>query len=255
MSSTDEYENTSDHEPDVESEQIGGKSSKVSNERNFLQYFQAASKKLSDGGNDPQVPKHVKNVQPGTNKKRVQQDPHFCLVCNKTICRGNQASKERHASSNHKNDPGFNLSKSIVPINHQAAVAAKRKKEDNTLCESEDTEEVMEIENSSDNSSSGNVSLVQVTTTQFGSKRPIQSTLNFTSEENSKQASRVCGDDISVIHNKIDKLLERMEITPSENKFMHNGETEAAVKILKESSCLSDIDGSLHHYITKMSLA
>ena len=25
---------------------------------------------------------------------------------------------------------------------------------------------------------------------------------------------------------------------------MHNGETEAAVKILKESSCLSDIDGS-----------
>ena len=168
----------------------------------------------------------------------MQQDPHFCLVCNKTISRGNQASKERHASSNHKNDPVFNLSKSIVPINHQAAVAAKRKKEDNTLCESEDTEEVMEIENSSDNSSSGNVSLVQVTTTQFGSKRPIQSTLNFTSEENSKQASRVCGDDI-------DKLLERMEITPSENKFMHNGETEAAVKILKESSCLSDIDGSL----------
>ena len=244
MSSSDEYENTSDHEPDVESEQIGGKSSKVSNERKFLQYFQTASKKLSDGGNDPQVPKHVKNVQPGTNKKRVQQDPHFCLVCNKTICRGNQASKERHAASNHKNDPGFNLSKSIVPINHQAAVAAKRRKEDNTLCESKDTEEVMEIQNSSDNSSSGNVSPVHVTTTQFGSKRPIQSTLNFTSAENSKQASRVCGDDISVIHNKIDKLLERMEITPSENKFMHNGETEAAVKILKESSCLSDIDGS-----------
>ena len=47
-----------------------------------------------------------------------------------------------------------------------------------------------------------------------------------------------------MIHNKIDKLLERMEITPSENKFMHNSETEAAVKILKESSYLSDIDGS-----------
>ena len=181
-----------------------------------MQYFQTASKKLPDGGNDPQAPKHVKNVQPGTNKERVQQDPHFCLVCNKTIFRGNQATKERHAASNHKNDPGFNLSKSIVPINHQAAVAAKRKKEDNTLCESEDTEEAMEIQNSSDNSSSGNVSPVQVTTTQFGSKRPIQSTLNFTSEENSKQASSVCGDDISVIHNKIDKLLGRMEITPSE---------------------------------------
>ena len=178
MSSSDEFENTSDHEPDVESEQIGGKSSKVSNDRKFLQYFQTASKKLSDGGNDPQAPKHVKNVQPGTNKK------------------------------------------------------------------SEDTEEAMEIQNSSDNSSSGNVSPVQVTTTQFESKRPIQSTLNFTSEENSKQASRVCGNDISVIQNKIDKLLERMEITPSENKFMHNGKTEVAVKILKESSCLSDIDGS-----------
>jgi hypothetical protein len=72
----------------------------------------------------------------------------------------------------------------------------------------------------------------------------VQSTLNFTSEENSNQASRVCGDDLSVIHNKVDKLLERMEITPSENMFMANGETEAAVQILKESSCLSDIDGS-----------
>ena len=60
MSSSDEFENTSDHEPDVESQQIGGKSSKVSNERKFLQYFQTTSKKLSDGGNDPQAPKHVK---------------------------------------------------------------------------------------------------------------------------------------------------------------------------------------------------
>ena len=125
----------------------------------------------------------------------------------------------------HKNDPGFILSKSIVPINHQAAVAEKRKKEDSTLCENEDTEEVMEVQNFSDNSSSGNVSPVQVATTQFGSKCPIQSTLNFTSKGNSKQASRVCGDDISVIHNKIDKLLKRMEITPSENMARNEGQS------------------------------
>jgi hypothetical protein len=116
-----------------------------SNKQKFMQYFQTASKGLSEGGNDPQVPKHAKNIRTGTNKKRVQQDPHFGLVCNKTICRSNQASKKRHAASNYKNDPGFNLSKSIVPMNHQAAVAAKKKKEDNTLCKCEDAEDVMQF--------------------------------------------------------------------------------------------------------------
>jgi hypothetical protein len=87
-------------------------------------------------------------------RKECSKTFTFALSVIRMICHGNRASKERHAASNHKNDPGFNLSKSIVPINHQAVVAAKRKKEDNILSESEDTEQVMEIENSSDNSSS-----------------------------------------------------------------------------------------------------
>jgi hypothetical protein len=159
MSSSDEYENGSDHEPNVESDQIGGKSSKVSNERKVLQYFQTASNKLSGGGKDPQFLNMQETYSLELTRKECSKTFTFALSVIShnnviIICHGNRASKERHAASNHKNDPGFNLSKSIVPINHQAAVAAKRKKEDNILSESEDTEQVMEIENSSDNSSS-----------------------------------------------------------------------------------------------------
>ena len=87
----------------------------------FYQYFKSASK--TAGGESTLD----STRQPlGNKKKRPQQDLHTCQVCNKTISRGNKASRERHANSKHKNDHTYDYTKAIVPIYHQAAITAKK---------------------------------------------------------------------------------------------------------------------------------
>ena len=58
------------------------------------------------------------------------------------------ASRERHANSNHKNDRSYDYKKAIVPIDHQAAVAAKRKKDNDHTRELTLRDENMEVDNS-----------------------------------------------------------------------------------------------------------
>ena len=87
----------------------------------FYQYFKSTSK--TAGGESTLD----STRQPLAYKKeRPQQDLHICLVCNKTISRGNKALRERHANSDHKNDRTYDYKKAIVPIYHQAAITAKK---------------------------------------------------------------------------------------------------------------------------------
>ena len=79
----------------------------------------------------------------------------FSLI-SKTVSRGNEVSRERHTNSNHKNDRSYNYKKAIAPINHQAGVVAKRKKDndhthDYTSTLNHDTMEVNNQINSFDN--------------------------------------------------------------------------------------------------------
>ena len=120
MSSSDEPGGDSDNDDE---EQEESKVEDITGIHKFYQYFKNASK--TAGGESV-----LDSTYPplAYKKKRPQQDLHTCLVCNKAISRGNKASRERHANSNRKNDRNYDFEKAIVPIDHQAAVAAKRKK-------------------------------------------------------------------------------------------------------------------------------
>lgn len=57
-------------------------------------------------------------------QKVINTDPHVCIPCKRTLSRGNEATRKRHAGSCHKGDSAYNFHKDIVPANHQLAVAA-----------------------------------------------------------------------------------------------------------------------------------
>ena len=48
----------------------------------------------------------------------------------------------------HKNDRSYDYKKAIVPTDHQAAEAAKRKKDNDRTCEHTVSDENMEVDNS-----------------------------------------------------------------------------------------------------------
>ena len=152
MSSSEAPDGESENDDEeVESEEddisIAKRKSQSLSEVKFYQYFKNASKALSKTAG--QVPTLDSTCLPlACKKKRPQQDLHTCLVCNKTISRGNKASRERHANSNHKNDRSYDYKKAIVPTDHQAAEAAKRKKDNDRTREHTVSDENMEVDNS-----------------------------------------------------------------------------------------------------------
>lgn len=257
-------DNDDEEQEESEEEDITGKQRRSSSEDKFFQYFKNASKTLSKTAS--QGPTLDGTCPPlAYKKKRPQQDLHICLVCNKTISRGNKASRKRHANSNHKNDRVYDCEKAIVRIDHQAAVAAKRKKENDRIHEHALSDENMEVDSSFDNPSTegqeGDASQstdIQIendisdcpdeTTSQAKNQRPtvpkVQSTLNVTNE---KATNSVSGD-LAVIMQKLDLLLEKSPPSSSsllvEHEKVEGSETGASIKIIKQATCLSDIDGS-----------
>ena len=240
--------------------------------QNFWQYFRNASNKISK-------PSNAQATAPANKKPRMQRDVHYCLVCNKTISRGNQASKARHAESNHKNDRSYDCAKVIVPIDHQDAVVAMKKNDlcvkDNKTHESEVEVEEMHMEEpleevsaefqpqtpgvpvrrkstnqcaklQSPENSGGGYSIssdedtndVPVENDPSASK--VQSTLNFTREKVDVDSN----ENFTEVNRKLDILLQKLEITSNENNVEENKDTTTAVTILKEATCLADIDGS-----------
>ena len=219
-------------------------------------------------------------IEPAAKKRRVQLDAHFCLVCKKTLSRGNKSSRERHAVSNHRGNSKFDLMADIVPIDHQAAVAARKSDKssqrtqqsqvggkkmvassvsssskppvlvaesrergtyDHVLAEIDAAMEDNDIVDfvAVDEASEDNLTNCM----EMDREKPtanLQSTLNVKRGANKPERD----ESISEINDKLDLLLEKMKISQEENKLEPLTETAAAVKALKEASCLSDIDGT-----------
>ena len=177
-----------------------------------------------------------------------------------------------------KNDQSYDCAKVIVPIDHQDAVAAMKKNDlcvkDNKSHESEvEVEEVhmeepleevsaefqpqtpgVAVKRKSTNqcanlqspeNSGGGYSIssdedtndVPVENEPSASK--VQSTLNFTREKVDVDSN----ENFTEINRKLDILLQKLEITSNEIKVEENKDMTTAVTILKEATCLADIDG------------
>ena len=91
--------------------------------RNIFNYFKASSSKASS------CTQNSKSATEAT-KRKLQKDVHYCVVCHKTVSRGNQSTLKRHAKSNHKNDLSYDYKKSFFPEMHEKAVTASKEKED-----------------------------------------------------------------------------------------------------------------------------
>ena len=53
-----------------------------------------------------------------TTKKRMQNNPHVCLVCGSVLARGNLSYKQRHWNQMRKDEKHKSFQKLIVPQDH-----------------------------------------------------------------------------------------------------------------------------------------
>ena len=259
-----------------EHEKIDKEQSAVKKGKSFKEYFGAVLHKSSEPN---------KKV-PAAKKRRVQLDAHLCLVCKKTLSRGNKASRERHAISNHRGNSQFNLMADIVPIDHQAAVAARKgDKTSSQKTQQSQAEGKKMVESSASSSSKHHVLVVESRKRSTYDDGLAEIDADYAAMEDNDAADAVdevsqdnqtnCmeadrekptstmqstlnvtrgankaepNDSISEINDKLDLLLEKMKISQEENKLEPLTETAAAVKALKDAPCLSDIDGTGFRY-------
>ncbi len=272
---SDTHKNSPDTEA-VETEKSSSSSSTSS--KNLFSYFPTASVKATPLKVPSSAPTRKCSTRPTELKKRkLQQEKHYCVVCHKTISRGNPASLMRHANDNHKNDRSYSYRKSIFPEWHKGAVIAKREKEarkakrteNNELQERKDLAPVATESNvaSASNEESNDIfdgiynaaqedrldeDMGSIETRDLNNIQEtvpkVQSVIDFQPAAcNSSSKEFKCNDDISEIKNLLHVMMEKLEI--SKEKETHPvSESAQSINILKDSYCLVDIDGSCFQF-------